>query len=160
MVNGLIFICLIPLVLIFYPVKNEVEERSICIHPSDEEQEKRSPSFWKLMKNPLLWLFSFSTLFSGGAHITSALFIPKLGSEHLGVSAQMSSLLLAVVGVTNIFGRLMVGWIGDKKIVSSLLIFSIGCLSCLACCLVYPLLQSYWLTAVVTGKVYITTGIL
>ena len=66
--NGIIFLCvLLPLIQLFYPSKQEVTERSQCVDlgKKDEGQSDKEESNWSLLKNPLLWIFSFATLFAG-----------------------------------------------------------------------------------------------
>ena len=81
-------------------------------------------------------------LIQGGAHITSMFYIPRIGTLILGMSRHESSYLLSAIGVSNVIGRLTVGFVVDKKVASSLIIFAVGCLGCAICCVLYPFTQN------------------
>ena len=69
-------------------------------------------------------------------------YIPRIGTLILGMSRHESSHLLSAIGVSNVIGRLTVGFVVDKKVASSLVIFALGCLGCAICCVLYPFTQS------------------
>ena len=68
-------------------------------------------------------------------------YIPSI-ENLIGMSPHESSLLMSAIGVPNVIGRLTVGFVVDKKVASSLVIFALGCLGCAICCVLYPFTQS------------------
>jgi len=72
-----------------------------------------------IFSNPLFWLLGLAILCSGGAHVGYCFFIPKIGTHVLQITAGNASLLISVLGVSNIVGRLFAGWLSDRLVDTS-----------------------------------------
>ena len=59
----------------------------------------------RIFADPHFWLLGLAILGSGGAHVGYCFFIPKLAEFVLNLEASTGSLLISVLGVSNIFGR-------------------------------------------------------
>ena len=83
----------------------------------------------------------------GGGHIVTLVFIPKLESKQLDLSMEDSTIFLSVMGLTNFIGRLVVGWICQKKMACPLIIHCLGHLGSSVCLILYHFITNYWLMA-------------
>ena len=79
------------------------------------------------------------------------MFVPKLGTEQLGVSLEAGSSLLAILGVTNFIARFLVGFISQKNVASPVTLQFLGRLGCSLCAMSYHFINTYWLMATVVG---------
>ena len=79
------------------------------------------------------------------------MFVPKLGTEQLGVSLEAGSSLLAILGVTNFIARFLVGFISQKNVASPVTLQFLGRIICSLCVITYHFINTYWLMAPVVG---------
>ena len=79
------------------------------------------------------------------------MFVPKLGTEQLGVSLESGSSLLAILGVTNFIARFIVGFISQKNLASPVTLQFFGRIGCSMCATSYHFINTYWLMASVVG---------
>ena len=79
------------------------------------------------------------------------MFVPKLGTEQLGVSLESGSSLLAILGVTNLIARFIVGFISQKNVASPVTLQFLGRVGCSLCAMSYHFINTYWLMATVVG---------
>ena len=63
---------------------------------------------------------------------------------------EKSHFLVSTLGIGNIAGRLLVGWVADTGAVSPLTIYALGCLGSAVCNVAYPFVHAYGLMAVLT----------
>ncbi|XP_031773343.1 monocarboxylate transporter 12 [Apis florea] len=80
-------------------------------------------------KNPIFILFIFSNFCTSiGFYIPYIYILPQ--AEEQGINKQNASYLLAVIGIANIIGRIIMGYISDKQCVNRLLIYILVLLIC------------------------------
>ena len=79
------------------------------------------------------------------------MFVPKLGTEQLGVSLEAGSSLLAILGMTNFIARFLVGFISQKNVASPVTLQFLGRVGCSLCAVSYHFINTYWLMATVVG---------
>ena len=58
-----------------------------------------------------------------------------------------STIFLSVMGLTNFIGRLVVGWICQKKMACPLILHCLGHLGSSVCLILYHFITNYWLMA-------------
>ena len=79
------------------------------------------------------------------------MFVPKLGTEQLGVSLEAGSSLMAALGITNFLARFVVGFLCQKNMVSPVTIQLWGRIGCSLCAISYNFIHDYWLMTLVVG---------
>ena len=58
-----------------------------------------------------------------------------------------------MLGIIGILSRVLIGWLANKKWVDPLLLYFLGMVGGVICNLIYPLANSYWLMAAITGVI-------
>ena len=176
---GLCF-SLIPLFILFYPNKFEVRKRSVCINQTKEANtekfeemyglkhqlmiilkddvwnhflgSKRGLSHqWMILLKADVWSHLLANFFQGAGHGTLLFFMPQMASDILDVSKYMKGFLLSLLGIVGIPARILVGWLADQEWVNPFVLHFLGMIGGAVCNLIYPLANSYWLMAVITG---------
>ena len=67
-----------------------------------------------LFKNPIFVIFAIVLVFFSFGYHTPYTYVPER-AQHLGISARKSSLLISIMGVSNVAARLIFGWIADRS---------------------------------------------
>lgn len=112
---------------------------SLHSHPADgkhpmktieeeaEEEEKRNmlTGLWRtiskmtdvtLLWDPIFLLFAVSNLLTSVGFNSPLIFLPKHGSEGLGIDPMKSASVLSVFGLTNTIGRVVFGLVSDRAL--------------------------------------------
>ncbi|KHJ40252.1 hypothetical protein D918_09695 [Trichuris suis] len=76
---------------------------------------------FKLLRSPSFLLFVFSCFLASVGFNVPYLYLPRQ-AEMLGNSAELSSLLLSIIGIVNTIGRVVCGWIADRPEVDCIVI--------------------------------------
>lgn len=79
---------------------------------------------FSLLKDPIFLIFTFSNFCTSIGFNIPYIYLPPQ-SEMLGLSNQSSSYLLAVIGIANTVGRVILGYLSDKPWVNRLLVYNI-----------------------------------
>lgn len=110
----------------------EVEETTVCgIVPCSRETKDtlREMLDFSLFKDPVFLFFTLSNfLTSVGFNIPYLYIVSR--AKSLDISGDKASLLLAIIGVANTFGRVALGYVSDKPSVNRLLVYNV----CLTIC--------------------------
>ncbi|XP_063917394.1 monocarboxylate transporter 12-like isoform X2 [Zophobas morio] len=69
----------------------------------------------------------------------------------LGYSEEDASLLISIIGIINMFGEVMLGWVGDLPWANAIIIYAACMGLCGAVTAVVPLINSYWSLCVISG---------
>ncbi|XP_015176547.1 PREDICTED: monocarboxylate transporter 12 [Polistes dominula] len=82
-----------------------------------------------LLKNPMFILFTFSNFCTSiGFNVPYIYLLPQ--AEERGINKSLASYLLAIIGVANTLGRIILGYVSDKPWINRLLVYNI----CLTIC--------------------------
>ena len=154
--NAVLCLALVPLILIFYPTRSEVENRILQLKPEkdkkgisalakdDGQVGKFSEQLQVLLKFDV-WSHLISCFFGQGAgHMTLLLFIPKVATDTLNVTSYLGGFLLTILGIAGIPARLLVGFMADHEWANPLSFHCLGFIGSVICSIVYPLAQTYW----------------
>lgn len=74
-------------------------------------------------------LFSLSNLFTSIGFNVPYLYLP-VQAEFIGMTKEQGSYLLAIIGIANTFGRIILGYLSDKPWVNRLWVYNV----CLTLC--------------------------
>lgn len=100
--------------------------------------------------NPAFLLFAISNFLLYMWYDVPYVYIADNGMS-MGFNESQSSMLISVIGILNMFGEILLGWVGDWEGVDAVLVYAL----CMVCCggvtLCMPLLGSYWGLAALSG---------
>ncbi|GJQ72422.1 hypothetical protein Trydic_g3501 [Trypoxylus dichotomus] len=69
----------------------------------------------------------------------------------IGLSENYGSMLIAIIGIVNMFGEIILGWAGDRPWINPSIIYAICMGFCGAATALVPFLTSYWMLATASG---------
>ncbi|XP_035742954.1 monocarboxylate transporter 12-B-like isoform X1 [Vespa mandarinia] len=91
-----------------------------------------------LLKNPLFIIFTLSNFCTSiGFNVPYVYLLPQ--AEERGINKSLASYLLAIIGVANTLGRIILGYISDKPWINRLLVYNI----CLTVCGIATILSTF-----------------
>ncbi|XP_052104355.1 monocarboxylate transporter 12-like isoform X2 [Mytilus californianus] len=82
-----------------------------------------------LLTNPAFTIFVVSNYFTALGFNTPYVYLPDRAEEK-GMNQFDSAFLLSIIGISNTFGRIIFGWIADRKCVNRLLLYGISLVIC------------------------------
>ncbi|GFS14482.1 monocarboxylate transporter [Elysia marginata] len=94
------------------PVENDKEADASKKSPKGAGQRIFD---WSLLTNPTLFLFLIFNFFVGVAY-PNIFFMLPIHAENIGEDRDSAALLLSFIGITDLFGRLFIGWFTDLKL--------------------------------------------
>lgn len=114
--------------------------QSIASLPSEKEEEEEcgskccpcSKSTWSsfkemtditLFKDPVFMLFSFSNLLTSIGFCVPYIYLPDRAHQ-LGIDEKRGSFLVSAIGIGNMLGRLIFGYLSDKPCVNRLMMYN------------------------------------
>ncbi|CAK9831475.1 Monocarboxylate transporter 5 [Anthophora retusa] len=117
-------------------VKTENKEFKVYIERKiNTLQEKLDIS---VLKDPVFILFTFSNFCTSiGFYVPYVYVLPQ--AEEQGINKKDASYLLAVIGIANTVGRIILGYVSDKPWVNRLLIYNL----CLTICGISTILSTF-----------------
>lgn len=71
-----------------------------------------------------------------------------------GYSEKDASMLISMIGIINMFGEIILGWLGDRKFVTAGSIYAICMLFCGIVTGFVPLVRSYWVSSITYNYSY------
>ncbi|CAH3909902.1 unnamed protein product [Pieris brassicae] len=71
--------------------------------------------------------------------------------QSMGFNASQSAMLISIIGILNMFGEILLGWVGDWKCVNPSIVYAACMVLCGAVTLIMPLLTSYLSMAAASG---------
>ncbi|XP_013199546.1 monocarboxylate transporter 3 [Amyelois transitella] len=69
----------------------------------------------------------------------------------MGFTESQSSMLISIIGILNMFGEILLGWVGDWECVNASLVYAVCMVFCGLVTLVMPLLSDYFALAAAAG---------
>ncbi|VVC86613.1 unnamed protein product [Leptidea sinapis] len=72
-------------------------------------------------------------------------------SMSMGFNESQASMLISMIGILNMFGEILLGWVGDWECVDAILVYAVCMVLCGAVTLIMPLLSSYLSLASASG---------
>ncbi|XP_060844246.1 monocarboxylate transporter 12-like [Rhopalosiphum padi] len=109
----------------------------ICCSADAKNTIKQMLDF-SLLKDPVFILYTISNfLTSIGFNIPYLYLVPQAGI--MGIPSKQSSYLLALLGIANTLGRIILGFISDKPWINRLMVYNL----CLAVCGIATMLSTY-----------------
>jgi len=109
----------------------------ICCSADAKNTIKQMLDF-SLLKDPVFILYTISNfLTSIGFNIPYLYLVPQAGI--IGIPSKQSSYLLALLGIANTLGRIILGFISDKPWINRLMVYNL----CLAVCGIATMLSTY-----------------
>lgn len=110
---------------------NEVEEEEkFCFCLSQEHKETLVEMLdFSLFKDPIFILFTVSNFCTSiGFNVPYVYLVSK--AKSLGITSKKASMLLAVIGIANTLGRIVLGYLSDKTWINRLWVYNV----CLTIC--------------------------
>ncbi|CAJ0583350.1 unnamed protein product, partial [Mesorhabditis spiculigera] len=101
----------------------------------------------ELMKDPVMFLLCISNFLGMMGFYIPYVYLQDL-AESKGVPKEQAVLLVPILGVLNTIGRVVCGWLADRKFVSSLAINNFSLVSCGFLCFLAPFCTTYTLLIV------------
>ncbi|XP_004926421.2 monocarboxylate transporter 9 [Bombyx mori] len=102
------------------------------------------------LQNPAFLIFAISNFLLYMWYDVPYVYIADNGMI-MGFNESQSSMLISVIGILNMFGEILLGWVGDWKCVNPVLVYA-GCmLLCGLVTVLMPLLTSYLSLAAAAG---------
>ncbi|KAE9533341.1 hypothetical protein AGLY_009244 [Aphis glycines] len=109
----------------------------ICCSADAKSTIKQMLDF-SLLKDPVFILYTISNfLTSIGFNIPYLYLVPQAGQ--MGIPSKQSSYLLALLGIANTLGRIILGFISDKPWINRLMVYNL----CLAICGIATMLSTF-----------------
>lgn len=116
--------------------------------------------FWDLVvdvldlshfRNPTFVMFAISNFLLYMWYDVPYVYIADSGMD-MGFNESQSSMLISIIGIVNMFGEILLGWIGDWECVNASLIYAICMVLCGLVTALLPLLTSYSALAAAAGS--------
>ncbi|XP_025198138.1 monocarboxylate transporter 5-like [Melanaphis sacchari] len=118
-------------------IDNDQFSDGICCSADAKNTIKQMLDF-SLLKDPIFILYTISNfLTSIGFNIPYLYLVPQATS--MGIASKHSSYLLALLGIANTLGRIILGFISDKPWINRLMVYNL----CLTVCGVATMLSTY-----------------
>ncbi|XP_034186520.1 monocarboxylate transporter 5-like isoform X1 [Osmia lignaria lignaria] len=121
-----------------FPSKAEhIKSKNSKVHSKKQTNTLQEILDISLLKNPVFILFIFSNFCTSiGFYVPYVYVLPQ--AEEQGIDKNDASYLLAVIGIANTVGRIILGYVSDKPWVNRLLIYNL----CLTICGVSTMLST------------------
>lgn len=124
--------CLIPFVCrYFLLLQIHTPSEDICCGciPADTHETFVEMMNFGLLKDPIFIIFIVSNFCTSVGFNVPYVHLAAQ-AEELGLTAQDGSYLVAIIGIANTFGRIILGYLSDKPWVNRLWVYNV----CLSCC--------------------------
>ncbi|XP_052218944.1 monocarboxylate transporter 12-like isoform X2 [Dreissena polymorpha] len=113
---------------------------------------------YEMFKSVKFLLFLVSLFFYGLGYYVPYVYLPDMAMR-MGISEFRSSWLLSAVGITNTVGRVVFGYISDRKSVNRLLLYNVSLIICGLFTAVAPLMGAYWSLMVYSAMFGVFSGV-
>lgn len=135
-------------------IPKEVSEESEwklfqCLRCSDEmKQTFREMMDFSLLKNPLFMMFAISNFLTSIGFCIPYIFLPDRAIL-MDIDKNRAAFLISVIGIANTVGRVVFGFLSDRKFVNRLYLYNVALTVCgvvtslSAFCISYELLVTY-----------------
>ncbi|KAI0224506.1 Monocarboxylate transporter 5 [Lamellibrachia satsuma] len=118
-------------------------------HVCSESSEKDTYD-WKVLKNPLLYIYVLSLSLSDSSFANVFMMVPPHATD-IGISKFKAVFLVSVMGITEGISRLLTGCIADFNMIAKKHIYKASIALCGGLFFVFPLVKQYLHMAVVCG---------
>lgn len=145
--NPTIYTSLESLCIMTLPESNGVKQKSSICSILD----------WALLKNPLYLIINTSIWFGIFGHNAVFNCLPSLCVE-FGMSDTDAALVVSIVGISDLVGRILGGWLADLKYFKRRTVFQISMLLFGACMFITPHVTSFIGMCIMSVLVGVTTG--
>ncbi|KAI0227881.1 Monocarboxylate transporter 9, partial [Lamellibrachia satsuma] len=112
---------------------------------------------WKVLKNPLLYIYVLSLSISDSSFTNSFMMVPTHAGD-IGISKFKAVFLVSVMGITDGISRLLTGCLADFKMVDKKHIYKASIALCGGMFFVLPFVKQYLHLAVVCGLCSLFSG--
>ena len=119
-----------------------------CQCSAETKQEFKSMMDITLLKDPLFLMFAVSNFFTSIGFNSPYIYLPDKATQ-LGISYDKASFLISMIGIFNTIGRVVFGFLSDRKFVNRLMLYNTALTLCgiftalSALCVTYQWLMVY-----------------
>lgn len=96
---------------------------------------------WSFFRSPLFWMYSVSNLLQGFGYFFPSLYLPSYATS-VGLSGKIGALLLALMGVFQVGGQFLFGFLSDHKVPVNVLACLSTIVAAIACLTLWGLSKS------------------
>ena len=137
---------------------NECDSECNTIAPNEtetspdvcSESSEKDTYDWKVLKNPLLYIYVLSLSLSDSSFANVFMMVPPHATD-IGISKFKAVFLVSVMGITEGISRLLTGCIADFNMIAKKHIYKASIALCGGLFFVFPLVKQYLHLAVVCG---------
>ncbi|CAH1782386.1 unnamed protein product [Owenia fusiformis] len=112
---------------------------------------------FSMFKNPILLIFSIAMMLISLGYHAPFTYTPDRAIS-LGIDPERASFLVSIIGIANVSGRIIFGWIGNASEKSRHILAGVSILICGASTICSPIFTTYPLMAVYAAIFGATTG--
>ncbi|RUS81048.1 hypothetical protein EGW08_011188, partial [Elysia chlorotica] len=119
-------------------------------HDKQSDDQKRMPCTnadkrlfeWGLLSDPVLILYIIFCLLTGVAYPNIFFMLPA-HAENIGEDRDRAALLVSFIGITDLAGRIFIGWFSDFKLLERRYLLVIAAFSSGVLCILVPCLKTF-----------------